>query len=105
MNKSSNILEKYIQHGQVSIFSKSWCPYCVKAKDTLNKLGVSYKLLELDQNPLSSEDENKLNTLAKIKTVPKIFFGVNCIGGNSELQKLVSSGEVKSYLEDAGIEI
>lgn len=32
----------------VMIFSKSYCPYCIKAKDAIKKQNVSYGVLELD---------------------------------------------------------
>jgi glutaredoxin len=30
------------------IFSKSWCPYCKKAKATFEELNKEYKAIELD---------------------------------------------------------
>ncbi|KNC69975.1 hypothetical protein SARC_17501, partial [Sphaeroforma arctica JP610] len=41
--------EKLIADNTVMIFSKSFCPYCTKTKQTLKKEGVDFELLELDQ--------------------------------------------------------
>lgn len=32
----------------VMVFSKTYCPYCTKAKEALRKLNISYGVLELD---------------------------------------------------------
>lgn len=100
-NKHS--LDSLIMPGKVTLFSKTWCPYCDESKETFAKIGVQYKLQELDLNPLSDKDIQRLNTICGFKTVPKIFIGTNCIGGNAELQVYYKSGELKGLLNDEGI--
>ena len=100
-NKHS--LDSLILPGKVTLFSKTWCPYCDESKETFSKIGVEYKLQELDLNPLSDNDIQRLNTICGFKTVPKIFIGTNCIGGNAELQGYYKSGELKDLLKDEGI--
>lgn len=34
---------------KVVVFSKTYCPYCKMAKDTLNKTGATFKVIELDE--------------------------------------------------------
>ena len=40
--------ELAIQENNVMVFSKTYCPYCEKAKSALNGLDVKYGLIELD---------------------------------------------------------
>jgi glutaredoxin 3 len=96
-------LDSLILPGKITLFSKTWCPYCDESKDTFKRIGVNYDLLELDKNPLSDKDIQRLNTICGFKTVPKIFIGTNCIGGNAELQIYYKSGELKDLLKDEGI--
>ena len=42
-------IQELIQNAAVVVFSKSYCPYCVEAKNILNKGGVQYELKELDE--------------------------------------------------------
>lgn len=101
MNKS--ILDNLIKPKTVAVFSKSWCPYCTYTKNSLNKMGIKYTLFEMDKETISKTDVDRLNTMCGFTSVPKIFVGMNCIGGNSELQSLISSGEFKEMLEEEGI--
>lgn len=41
-------INEEISKYDVMIFSKSYCPYCIKAKDAIKKQNVSYGVLELD---------------------------------------------------------
>ena len=99
-----SILDNLIKNGSVTIFSKTTCPYCSYSKQSLSKLGVKYLLKEIDLEPLSKEDHQRLNNLAGITTVPKIFIGKNCIGGNSDLQEYIRTKEIFDLLKEEGIE-
>ena len=38
----------YDQANDVMVFSKTYCPYCTKAKQALSELGVTFNVIELD---------------------------------------------------------
>lgn len=88
-----------IKPNQVFVFSGTYCPYCDRAKASLKKLGVAFLHREIDLEPLSKSDEIKLDELSGFDTIPKIFVGKKCIGGNSDLQELIKSGEIYNILE------
>lgn len=96
-------LSKYVKQGKVFVFSGSYCPYCKTAKESLTNMGIDYEYLETDLNPLSDDDSKKLDKICGFDTIPKIFVGLMCIGGNSDLQELIQSGEIYQILEDEGI--
>ena len=60
----------------------------MQAKSTLQELGLPYTNISLDSYP--NEREWVREKTGK-STVPQIFFNALHIGGNSELQKLVST--------------
>lgn len=45
-------------------YSKSYCPYCSRVKDLFSKLGVTYKVVELD---VESEYTILLSNIFKVR--------------------------------------
>jgi len=89
----------------VLIFSKSFCPFCKRAKETFGPSGgnTSAVVHELDLSGDGIEIQQALAALTGQRTVPNIFIGPNHIGGASELAKAVQEGQVKKMLDDLGI--
>jgi glutaredoxin 3 len=55
------------------IFSKSYCPYCKKAKEAFTERKIDFKAIELDDIPNGSEIQAALLKLTGQRTVPNIF--------------------------------
>ncbi|KEP47615.1 glutaredoxin Grx1 [Rhizoctonia solani 123E] len=80
---------------QIVIFSKSYCPYCAKAKAQIQGFTKSLsqserdqlevEILELDLRDDGDAIQNYLETKTKQRTVPNIFIGQKHIGGSSDL--------------------
>lgn len=79
----------------VIIYSADWCPFCVRAKRLLDGKGVTYKEINVDQNPGAREE---ITVKTGHKTVPVIFIGEEFIGGFSELSNLENRGELDAKL-------
>lgn len=45
----SKAVDSAIEKNKVMVFSKSYCPYCSMAKDTLNSTKVVFEVWELDE--------------------------------------------------------
>jgi len=76
----------------IIIYTKDYCPYCVKAKALLHKKDLDYEEIDVTNNPELIEE-----MLAKsngMKTVPQIFIKGKHIGGCDDLYK---------YDEEVGI--
>ena len=73
--------------GRVLIYSILGCPHCMRAKNSLQELGIPYTDVSLDKYPQARHD---LQMQSGKRTVPQIFFNARHIGGNDELQELVS---------------
>jgi glutaredoxin 3 len=101
-----NKLFSFVKPNTVFIFSKSYCPYCDKAKELLSSIGVKYNSVEVDQDSsLDSDDAfiTALNQHAKISTYPKIYIGEKCIGGYSDMYKLSQNMKLFTMLKNEGI--
>ena len=80
---------------QAEIYTKRYCPYCVRAKQLLELKGVRYKEFEVSVDEcLRSEMLKRSNR----KTVPQIFFGDTHIGGSEELYALEHNGQLDEIL-------
>lgn len=42
-------IKSLITKNDVVVFSKSYCPYCTKAKSALKSININYEVLELDR--------------------------------------------------------
>ncbi|CAG8745662.1 8782_t:CDS:2 [Cetraspora pellucida] len=96
-------VEKVIAENHVVIFSKSYCPYCNRAKQTLDQLGTNYVAWELDNMDDGPAVQNYLSEKTGQRTVPNIFIRQQSIGGNDKLQALLQAGKLKELLKPARI--
>jgi Glutaredoxin and related proteins len=97
-------LKSMLQHGKVFMFSKTYCPYCDRAKWILDKHKINYDYVECDEIPLTPEQSKQLREMSGISTFPNIFIGKKSIGGCDNLTSLERSGELKKILEENGIQ-
>lgn len=67
--KAKTMVDAKIAGKKVVIFSKSYCPYCVKVKKLLAKYNLTaedLEVIELDQAPYSGDADAIQNYLSKI---------------------------------------
>lgn len=79
---------------EIVIYSKSTCPYCIRAKAYFNKRSLKFKEIDLNQR---KDAYSMLSKLMEKVTVPQIFIGKEHIGGYSDLIKL-SESELRAIL-------
>uniref|UniRef100_A0A7S3LME2 Glutaredoxin domain-containing protein n=1 Tax=Aplanochytrium stocchinoi TaxID=215587 RepID=A0A7S3LME2_9STRA len=95
-------VQDLISSSKVLVLSKSYCPYCRTAKQTLGQFNPQgMKILELDQIPNGGKLQAEAASLTGQRTVPNIWIGGKHIGGNSDLQSL-GSATLQQYLVEAG---
>ena len=94
-------LYTYIHSCQITIFSKTTCSYCTKAKQLLNnQYNVNVQIVELDQMVEGVNIANELKVHTKQPTVPNIFLFGNHIGGYTELKNLHDSGTLSTLIKE-----
>ncbi|CAF0918150.1 unnamed protein product [Didymodactylos carnosus] len=95
-------IKKYIATNSVVVFSKTYCPYSMKAKNVLSKYKLkNYKIVELDQVEDGDLYQNVLQEMTGARTVPRVFINGKCIGGGDDTQMLENKGELKQLLTNA----
>lgn len=79
----------------VTIYTSTYCPYCVKAKQLLDRKNVDYKEINIEKNP---EFVGECKSRSRRSTVPQIFIGEIHVGGCDELHALEKKGKLDDLL-------
>lgn len=67
------------------VWSKDYCPYCVRAKALLDAKGIVYEERNISQSEWSKEQ--LLEAVPEARTVPQVFLDGNLIGGYDQLKE------------------
>ena len=73
------------------MYSTTWCGYCIRAKALLERRGLEYEEIVMDDDPAFRE---KLLEMTGRWTVPQIFIDDVPIGGYTELWCLDRDGRL-----------
>jgi len=101
-NDIGSRVEKLINDNKVMIFSKSYCPYCAKAKHLYSNLNVEYNVIEIDQDAHGKEIQHYLLKRTNQRTVPNIFINHKHFGGADKSVEYFNNGELFKLLDEAG---
>jgi glutaredoxin 3 len=82
---------------EITVYSKSTCPYCARAKALLNKKGASFTEIDILQHP--EERATMIQRSDGRSTVPQIFIGDKHIGGCDDLHALDFDGQLDPLLK------
>jgi glutaredoxin 3 len=83
---------------KVVIYTKPFCPYCVRALRLLDNKGVPYTEIEASADP---EKKSEMVQRSGRFTFPQIFVGERHIGGCDDMMALEARGELDPILEAA----
>ena len=75
---------------KITVYTTSYCPYCIAAVQLLQQKGVEFKEIDLSDQP---EELSDLKKRTGWPTVPQVFIGEDLVGGYSELAAMNDSGE------------
>ncbi|XP_067134053.1 thioredoxin reductase 1, cytoplasmic-like [Centruroides vittatus] len=92
-------INNLIQSNKVMIFSKSYCPFCVKVKNLFTSFPVEYNALELDKIDDGPELQKVLSGMTGKSTVPQVFVNKVFIGGCDDTFQAHSEGRLKQLLQ------
>jgi glutaredoxin 3 len=82
---------------EILIYTKDYCPYCVKAKKLLELKKQQFQEIDLTKEPEKLEE-----MLAKSngkRTVPQIFINGQHVGGCDDMYALNDKGELDKLLK------
>jgi len=76
----------------IVMYSTGWCPYCVRARALLERKGLSFREIKIDEDP--AERDAMLARSGGRRTVPQIFVGDHHVGGFDDLYALDKAGKL-----------
>jgi len=76
---------------RIRMYSTTWCGYCIRAKALLDRRGLEYEEILMDDDPAFRQ---KLLEMTGRWTVPQIFIDDVPIGGYTELWSLDRDGRL-----------
>lgn len=79
----------------VVVYSSGNCPYCIRAKELLEKKGIQFEEIRVD---LDTAQRDVMIERSGRRTVPQIFINNQPIGGYDDLYALDKSGELAELL-------
>jgi glutaredoxin 3 len=79
----------------VTMYTKSWCPYCHRARSLLAAKGVAITEIDVESAP---EKRAEMQTRSGRSTVPQIFIGDQHVGGSDDLRALDDAGKLDALL-------
>ena len=79
----------------VIVYSSAQCPYCVMAKQLLERKGVAYKEIRVDLEPAKREE---MMQKSKQRTVPQIFINDQAVGGYTDLLAIDRANKLDQML-------
>ena len=81
---------------QITIYTKPYCPFCIRAVDLLEKKGVEFTEIEAAFDP--EKRQEMLQRSGGRATFPQIFIGERHIGGCDDMMALERAGELDPLL-------
>ncbi len=80
----------------IEIYSKTTCPYCIRAKRLLDGKGLTYEEYVIDFG--GERRQEMIQRAGGRTTVPQIFIGGRHIGGCDDLVGLQAMGKLDAIL-------
>ncbi|MDO8846178.1 MAG: glutaredoxin 3 [Methylicorpusculum sp.] len=80
----------------IQIYTSTICPYCIMAKRLLDKKGVGYNEINVDEKP---ELRLEMMQRSKRRTVPQIYIDNFHVGGYDDLYALEREKKLDNLLK------
>lgn len=79
----------------VTIYTTTYCPYCVRAKDLLTRKGQSFEEINAEDDAVR---DAMIVKAGGRRTVPQIFIDDVHVGGSDDLYALDKAGKLDAML-------
>ncbi|KAF9200621.1 thioredoxin reductase [Haplosporangium sp. Z 27] len=99
------LIQTAIAQNPVFIFSKSYCPYCLRVKDLFDDIKVPYKALELDEHDQGQQIQEGLKQISGQTTVPNVFVNGTHVGGCDATIEAKDTGRLFELLNKNKVKI
>lgn len=80
---------------EILVYASRWCPYCRAAFALLDRKGVAYEVLDVDEQPALW---NEIDARTGRDTVPQTFIDGHHVGGYDDMAALDRAGGLDPLL-------
>ncbi|WP_304171996.1 glutaredoxin 3 [Phenylobacterium aquaticum] len=80
----------------ITIYTKPYCPYCVRAVSLLEKKGVKFEEIEAAFD--AEKRQEMMQRAGGRATFPQIFIGETHVGGCDDMMALEQTGKLDALL-------
>jgi glutaredoxin 3 len=80
----------------ITMYSRSWCPYCRAAKELLESKGAAYNEIDIERE--GGARQEMVQKAGGRTSVPQIFINGRHVGGCDDLYALDGRGELDRLL-------
>merc|ERR1711936_357515 len=96
-------IKEAIPSTPVVMVSKSYWPFCRKAKDALKSfnLGSDMVVFEIENDSDMDAIQNEMAKMTGGRSVPRVFIGGQFVGGGDEMVKYKSNGKLAELISNA----
>ena len=94
-------IDSFIKTNKIAVISKSWCPFCSKAKNALNTV-VSpdqYQVLEIENHQDMNDIQNYMAEKTGGRSVPRVFIDGKFVGGGDDMVRLAQNGKLAELVK------
>lgn len=81
----------------VTVYFKSWCPYCRRAMNLLQEKGAEFEAIDVDGD--TDLEDAMIRRSGGRTTVPQIFIDDRHVGGCDDLYASDDAGELDRLLD------
>ncbi|KAJ7566705.1 hypothetical protein O6H91_02G115000 [Diphasiastrum complanatum] len=93
-----SLVKSTVKDHPIVIFSKSYCPYCKRAKGVFSSLKKVPHVVELDLRDDGRDIQDALFELVGKRTVPQVFINGKHLGGSDDTVEAHESGHLEKLL-------
>ncbi|KAL2930175.1 Glutaredoxin-C4 [Bienertia sinuspersici] len=97
-SSEADFVKKTVSSHKIVIFSKSYCPYCRRAKEVFRELNQAPNVIELDERDDGYSIQDVLGGIVGRRTVPQVFINGKHLGGSDETIEAYQNGELAKLL-------
>ncbi|XP_039790721.1 monothiol glutaredoxin-S6-like [Panicum virgatum] len=94
----SAFVQNAIYSNRITIFSKTYCPYSIRAKRIFRDLKEDPYVVELDLREDGRDIQSVLLDLVGRHTVPQVFVNGQHVGGSDDTVNALSNGQLEKLL-------
>ncbi|XP_026475510.1 monothiol glutaredoxin-S6-like [Ctenocephalides felis] len=88
-------VHQLITSNDIVIFSKTYCPFSMMAKEIFGRMNKTYRVIELDKRSDGPQIQDVLQEMTGAKTVPRVFVRGQCLGGGMDVRSLFVNGKLR----------